>query len=226
MEFTFYGHSCFSVRTAGKTLLFDPFISGNPLANKVIDIDAIQADYILVSHGHMDHLADVVRIATNTGATVIGAYEVVGWAQKQGVEHAHPMNFGPFRFDFGQLRFLPAVHSSSLPDGSYGGNPGGFFVRNEEDCFYYTGDTCLTMDMSLLPRYGKLDVAIMPIGGNYTMDIDDAVMAAEMVGCDKVIGVHFDTFADIRIDHEGAKEKFKATGKELILPIIGDTITL
>jgi L-ascorbate metabolism protein UlaG (beta-lactamase superfamily) len=225
MKFTFYGHACFSVETAGKKLLFDPFISGNELA-KDVDIKAIQADFIFVSHGHGDHVGDLVDIATRTGALVIGAYEVVNWAQKNGVKNVHPMNFGPADFDFGKLHFLPAWHSSSLPDGSYGGNPGGFLVHAAEKKFYYSGDTCLMMDMQLIPRYAKLDFAILPVGGNFTMNADDAIIAAGFIQCDKIIGIHFDTFGYIKIDHEQAKEKFKAAGKELILPAIGESIEL
>ena len=225
MQFTFYGHSCFAVEVAGKKLLFDPFISGNPLA-KDVDINAIEADYILVSHGHGDHVADLVSIAKRTGATIIAVYEVAEWAQKQGCEKTHGMNFGSFYFEFGEVRMVPAAHSSGLPDGSYGGNPGGFVVKTKEGSFYYTGDTCLTMDMQLIHRYAKLDLAIMPIGGNFTMNAEDAVMAAEFVQCRKIIGVHFDSFPPIKIDHEKTKTQFNAAGLQLILPEIGKTITV
>lgn len=226
MKFTFYGHSCFAIETGGKKLLFDPFISPNELANGIVDIEKIEADYILVSHGHGDHVADLVAIAKRTGAKVIAAYEVITWAQKQGIENVHPMNFGSAHFEFGKLHFLPAAHSSAMPDGSYGGNPGGFLVHGAEKKFYYSGDTCLTMDMQLLPRYAKLDFAILPIGGNFTMDVDDAVIAADFIECDKIVGVHFDTFGYIKIDHDKAKETFKAAGKELILPSIGQSFEL
>jgi L-ascorbate metabolism protein UlaG (beta-lactamase superfamily) len=225
MKFTYYGHACFGIETGGKKLLFDPFITGNELA-KNIDVNKIEADYLLASHGHGDHVADLVAIAARTGATLISSFEVVNWAQNNGVKNAHPMNFGPAIFDFGKLHFLPAWHSSSMPDGSYGGNPGGFLVHGQERKFYYSGDTCLMMDMKLLPRYAKLDFAILPVGGNFTMDPDDALIAADFIECNKIIGVHFDTFGYIKIDHKKAKEKFKAAGKELILPQIGETITL
>jgi len=225
MKFTYYGHSCFAIVTGGKKLLFDPFITGNELA-KDVDINKIEADYILVSHGHGDHIADLVSIAKRTGATVIAAYEITNWAQKQGIEKVHPMNFGPFNFEFGKLRFVPAAHSSGLPDGSYGGNPGGFVIQNTDGNFYYTGDTCLTMDMQLIKRYGKLDFVIMQIGGNFTMDADDAIAASDFVQCNRVVGVHFDTFGYIVIDHKATIDKFKQAGKELILPKIGEMINL
>lgn len=225
MKFTYYGHSCFLIETGGKKLLFDPFISGNELAAG-IDVDSIEADYILASHGHADHVADLVSIAKRTGAQVIGNWEVVVWAQQQGITNVHPMNFGPARFSFGKMHYLPAAHSSSLPDGSYGGNPGGFLFHDTEKKFYYAGDTCLTMDMQLVPRYATLDFALLPIGGNFTMDADDALIAAGFIGCNKIIGVHFDTFGYIRIDHDAVKEKFRTAGKELILPGIGETIEL
>ncbi len=225
MKFTFYGHACFSIETGGKKILFDPFITGNELA-KDIDINSIKADYILVSHGHGDHVGDLIAIAKNTGAMVIAAYEIVGWVQEQGIQNVHPMNFGPYSFEFGKLRFVPASHSSALPDGRYGGNPGGFLIEGAEGNFYYSGDTCPMMDMQLIPRYAKLDLAILPVGGNFTMDTDDALIAAEFIQCKKIIGVHFDTFGYIKIDHQKTIEKFKSAGRELILPKIGETITL
>jgi len=226
MKFTYYGHACFAIETCGKKLLFDPFITGNELA-KDVDVNSIEADYILVSHGHGDHVGDLVSIAKRTGATVIAAFEVVTWAQNQGVENVHPMNFGSYKFDFGMLKFLPAWHSSAMPDGSYGGNPAGFVIKTAEGNIYYAGDTCLMLDMQLIPRYyAKLDFAILPVGGNFTMDFNDALIAADFIECDKIIGVHFDTFEVIKIDHEAAKEAFSGAGKELMLPKVGEVIEL
>lgn len=222
MNFTYYGHACFSIEIAGKHLLFDPFISGNPLA-KDIDINSIKADYILVSHGHADHVADLLTIANNTNATVICAAEIADWVNNQGYSNVHPMNFGSRDFDFGTVSFVPAAHSSGLPDGSYGGNPGGFIVRTAEKNFYYSGDTSLTMEMQLVPHYAKIDVAILPIGGNFTMDYRDAIKATEFIQCKNVIGVHFDTFGYIVIDHTKVTKAFDAAGIQLTLPIIGAT---
>lgn len=223
MQFSFYGHSCFSIVAAGKKLLFDPFITGNELA-KDIDINTIEADYILISHGHGDHVGDLVTIAKRTGATIIGAYEVVNWAAQQGCDKGHGMNFGPFDFEFGQVRFVPAWHSSGMPDGAYGGNPGGFVIKTNEESFYYAGDTCLMMDMQLIPRYASIDFAILPIGGNFTMNVDDAVIASDFIKCKKIIGVHFDTFGYIKIDHQKAIDSFQKAGLSLTLPEIGKTI--
>lgn len=223
MKFTFYGQACFAVETGGKKLLFDPFITGNELA-KHIDVNAIEADYILISHGHSDHIADLVPIAKRTGAKVIGGVEVIDWLQAQGLSNVHPMNFGSYHFDFGRVSFVPAWHSSSLPDGSYGGNPGGFVVQAQEGNFYFSGDTCLMLDMQLIPHYAKVGFAVLPIGGNFTMDAVDAVKAAEFIQCRKIIGVHYDTFGYIKIDKDAARKVFEEAGCELLLPGIGETI--
>lgn len=225
MNFTFYGHSCFSIEVGGKKLLFDPFITGNELA-KDIDINSVEADFILLSHGHGDHVGDLVSIAKRTGAQVIGMYETIAWAQAQGVENCHGMNYGAFDFPFGNARLVPAWHSSGLPDGSYGGNPGGWLVKTAEGNFYFAGDTCLSMEMQLIPRYAKVDFAILPIGGNFTMNVEDAVIAAEFIQCNKIVGVHFDTFGYIKIDHDTARKTFSGAGLDLVLPAIGETISL
>lgn len=225
MKLTFYGHACFMVEAAGKKLLFDPFIQGNDLAQK-IDINSIEADYILISHGHGDHIADLVAIAKNTGAMVIGMLEVTNWIEKQGYDKVTGMNLGLMNTEFGSVRMVPAAHSSSLPDGSYGGNPAGFIVTTADGSFYYSGDTCLVMDMQLVPRYGKMNFAIMPVGGHFTMNVADALIAAEFAQCDKVVGVHYDTWPPIAIDKEEAKQTFSAAGRQLLLPAIGETITI
>lgn len=226
MKFTYYGHSCFQVETNGKNILFDPFITKNELA-KHIDIEQINCDYIAISHGHFDHIADAIAIAKRTNATVICAYEVYQWLEKQGLKNFRPMNpGGKWTSDFGTIKCVSAVHSSSLPDGSYGANPMGFVLKSEEGDFYYSGDTALTMDMQLIPRWAKLHFAVLPIGDNFTMDVEDAIAAADFVQCNKIIGVHYDTFGFIVIDHEAAKEKFAQAGKELILLNIGQTIEI
>ena len=227
MKLTYYGHACFSVVMGGKTLLFDPFIKYNELAKKV-NINNIQADYILLSHGHEDHVADAMEIAERTGATIVSNYEVVSWFQAKGVKNGHPMNHGgKWKFDFGTVKFVSAIHSSSLPDGSYGGNPGGFVIEGTEGSFYYSGDTALTMDMQLIPlTSGKLNFIVLPIGDNFTMGVEEAIIASDFVKCNNIVGVHYDTFGYIKINHDEAKEKFKTKGKELLLLDIGQTIEL
>ena len=217
MKVTFYGHACFAVQIKNRTLLFDPFITPNELARS-IDAKKVPADFILISHGHEDHLADAVSIAKRTGATVIANYEVATWCGKQGAPKVHPMNHGGgMKFDFGSARLVNAIHSSSLPDGTYGGNPAGFVVETEEGNFYYAGDTALTMDMKLIGESTKLKFAALPVGGNFTMGAEEAIKAADFVNCNEVLGLHFDTFPPIKIDHKATTEKFSARGKRLYL---------
>jgi L-ascorbate metabolism protein UlaG (beta-lactamase superfamily) len=226
MQFTYYGHACFAVETGGQTLLFDPFITLNPLA-KSIDASKVRADVILVSHGHNDHLADAVAIAQRTGAPVVAPYEVGNWLENQGIDNVQSINPGGTpEFKFGRVKMTAAIHSSSLPDGSYGGNPTGFLVMTNEGNFYYAGDTALTYDMKLVREWTKLDFAVLPIGGYFTMGIDDAIRAADFVGATKIIGVHYDTFPPIQIDHDEAQGRARQAGKELLLLKVGETIEL
>ena len=225
-ELKYYGHSCFELRTAGKSIIFDPFISPNPLAAG-IDIQALKPDFMLISHGHSDHIADAVQIARQSGCLVIGVWEVTEWFKAQGIDNVHPMNIGGARnFDFGRVKLVNAVHSSSFPDGSYAGNPCGFLVMNEELNFYYSGDTALHRDMKLIPEFAALDAACLCIGDNFTMGVDDALLASEFIRCDEIVGMHFDTFGYITIDHSAAQHAFRDKGKRLTLPAIGETITI
>jgi L-ascorbate metabolism protein UlaG (beta-lactamase superfamily) len=226
MQLTFYGHASFSIEVTGKTILFDPFISPNPAA-KNIDIHSLKADYIFLSHGHGDHIADAVAIAKNTGATCVCSAEVAGWLNKNGIETAHGMNHGGFiNFDFGRVKGVNAIHSSSFPDGSYAGNPLGFVFNTGEADFYYSGDTALTMDMQLVPLWANLKFAVLPIGGNFTMDVQDAIKAAEFIKCNTIVGVHYNTFPPIEIDTAAAVKAFEKSGKKLHLLNIGDSIDL
>jgi len=223
MKVIYYGHACFSVAVGGKTLLFDPFITGNPLA-KAIDVKSVPADFILVSHGHDDHVDDAVAIAKRTHALVIANFEVANWLEQQGAPRVHALNHGGgYSFDFGRAKLVNAIHSSTMPDGTYGGNPGGFVVETAEGNFYYCGDTALTLDMKLIGESTRLKFAALCIGDNYTMGPDDAVKAAEFVRCNEILGVHYDTFPPIKLDHAAAREKFKAAGKNLYLLRIGGT---
>lgn len=225
MKYTYYGQSCFLLEADGKKFLFDPFITHNPLA-KGIDINSIEADFILVSHGHADHITDLPEIAKRTNAHVIAIVEVADWIKKHDVKHVTDVNFGKSKFDFGTLRTVWAVHSSSNPDGSYGGNPAGFVLELEGKSIYYAGDTALTWEMKILADLYNLDYAILPIGGHYTMDVDDALVATKYLECNKVIGVHYNTFPPIQIDTKEAQAKFNRENKTLLLPAIGESIEL
>jgi L-ascorbate metabolism protein UlaG (beta-lactamase superfamily) len=229
MRITYYGHACFFVEIGNKKLLFDPFISHNPLTKVAkVDISKINPDYILLSHGHEDHLSDAFEIAIQSDAQIIAVYEVQQWFEKQGIP-GHGMNTGgKWKFDFGTVKLVNAVHSSMLPDGSYGGNPVGFVVTNDhEGTFYFAGDTALTMDMKLIPLIcPKLDFAILPIGDNFTMGYDDAVIASNFIQCNTIIGCHYDTFPPVKLDHSAAKKAFSRAGKNLFLPEIAMTFNI
>jgi L-ascorbate metabolism protein UlaG (beta-lactamase superfamily) len=225
MKYTYYGQSCFLLETNSVKLLFDPFISSNPLA-KHIDTSKIEADYILVSHGHGDHIGDLITLAKQTKAKIIAMPEITDWLAKQGIENNHSMNFGKYKFDFGTVRMVWATHSAGLPDGGYGGNPAGFVLEVDDKQIYFAGDTGLTLEMKLLADLYHLDYAILPIGGNYTMDVDDAVIASNYIDCNKVIGIHYNTFPVIEVDSNFAIESFKRAQKILLLPAIGETISL
>jgi len=225
MKITFYGHASLGIEVNGIHILVDPFISANPNASH-IDINTLQADYILVTHAHQDHILDVETIAKRTNAVVVSNYEIAMHYNTLGLEH-HPMNHGGrWKFDFGTVKYVNAIHTSSFPDGSYGGQPGGFVIEGEHKNIYIAGDTALTMDMKLIPMQTKLDLAILPIGDNFTMGIDDAILASDFIACDKILGYHYDTFGYIEIDHEEAKRKFYIKDKDLMLLEIGESLEL
>ena len=226
MKITYFGHSCFLVEAGGKRLLFDPFVSGNPLAAQ-INVNSIHCDYILLTHAHSDHIADVEAVMRqNPEALIVGIWEIHAHYSAKGFS-THPMNKGGWwSFDFGRVKMVNAVHSSSFPDGSYGGEPAGFVVDTADGAFYMAGDTALTLDMKLIPMIGPaLKLAFLPIGSNFTMDYRDAVLASEFIGCERIIGCHYDTFGFIKIDHAKASAAFAEKGKELILMTIGETRT-
>ncbi|RBP32853.1 L-ascorbate metabolism protein UlaG (beta-lactamase superfamily) [Oceanihabitans sediminis] len=225
MKITFYGHASLGIQIEDIHILVDPFITGNPKASH-INIDDLKADYILLTHAHQDHILDVEAIAKRTDAVIVSNFEIVSHFQALGLE-AHPMNHGgSWDFEFGSLKYVNAIHTSSFPDGKYGGQPGGFVIEGEHKNIYIAGDTALTYDMKLIPMQTNLDLAILPIGDNFTMGIKDAIIASDFVQCDKVLGYHFDTFGYIEIDHEMAKRMFFNKDKDLMLLEIGESIEL
>jgi L-ascorbate metabolism protein UlaG (beta-lactamase superfamily) len=225
MKVTYYGQSTIEIEANGKKLLFDPFITYNELA-KDIDVTSLKPDYILVSHGHGDHIADLVTVQKQSGAKVICIAEIAGWLGNQGIDNVHGMNIGGgFNFDFGRVKMVNAVHSSALPDGSNGGNPAGFVIYAEGKAIYFAGDTALTYDMKLLEDE-NLNWAFLPLGDNYTMGADDAIKASAFINCKNIIGIHYDSFPVIKIDKGEVAEKFLKAGLNLKLPAIGETLEL
>ncbi|MEI6593915.1 MAG: metal-dependent hydrolase [Bacteroidota bacterium] len=228
MEFKYLGHACFQATIGGKNIVFDPFIRGNDLAIAAgINIDDVKADYILVSHGHSDHVDDLLYLAEKTNATIISSWEICQWVVKQGYSNIHPLNVGGTKLvEFGSVKMTYALHSSSFSDGSYAGIPGGFLITGEGKTIYYAGDTALNSDMKLIGEYNNIDHAILPIGGNFTMDANDASIAADFLKCKNIIAMHFDTYGFIKIDHNLVKQIFTQSGKNLHILKIGESIAI
>ena len=225
MKVTYLGHACVNIQIEGAHFLVDPFISANPLAGH-IDINSIEATYILLTHAHADHILDAEAIAKRTGAPLITNPEILDHYRKLGLD-GHDMNIGgSHRFLDGKvkIKMVKAVHSSSFPDGSYGGNPAGFLINYKDQTIYISGDTALTMDMKIIPHQYKVDLAILPIGNNYTMGVRDALTDAKFVETNNVLGVHYDTFDVIKIDKEASKRKFSDAHKRLHLLEIGNSL--
>ena len=206
--------------------MIDPFISPNPLA-KHINLDSLKADYILLSHGHEDHIADAMYLAQKNNAIIVSNYEIVSWFELKGHKLGHPMNIGGKK-DFGtfSVKSINAIHSSVLPDGSNGGNPGGFLIKTKGKCLYYSGDTALNSDMKLLGEFENIDVAILAIADNFTIGIEDASIAAQFINCNKIIGMHFNTFPYIEIDTKYAVNYFGEREQELIIMELGGNLNI
>jgi len=206
-KITWLGHSTFQIRTAGKTILLDPFFTGNPSAS--ISATAAVADVIIVSHGHGDHVGDTVKIAKRTNALVIANFEIIDWLGKKGIENVHPQHIGgAHQYDFGIVKLTIAHHGSMLPDGSNGGNPCGILLKLAEGTIYFAADTGLFYDMTLIGEEG-IDLAILPIGDNYTMGPDDAVKATKMIAPKRVIPMHYNTWPLIEQDAAAWAEQIR-----------------
>lgn len=226
MKITFLGHASLLIEAKNISILIDPFITGNEKASGKIKIQDLNPDYILITHAHQDHVLDVETIAKSSGAVIVSNYEIAMYYEAKGLK-VHPMNHGGnWKFDFGNLKYVNAIHTSSFADGTYGGEPGGFVLSTEDKHIYIAGDTALTMDMKLIPISTSLNLAVLPIGDNFTMGIDDAVLASNFIECDTILGYHYDTFGYIEIDHNLAIEKFSNAGKRLHLLDIGASMTI
>lgn len=221
MKVQFLGHASFLINLNGTNLIIDPFISGGP-GKEIVDIDQLSSDYVLITHGHGDHLEDAEAIAKRTGSTIVSNFEIVTWFEKLGIK-GHSLNHGgKHKFDFGTIKYVNATHSSSMPDGSYAGNPGGFVIWDDNQCIYIAGDTGLNMDMKLIPMLcPKLDLAIFPIGDNFTMGYEEAILASDFVECNNIIACHYDSMELIKVDKEKITKAFDEKGKVIHFLDIG-----
>ncbi|WP_298881198.1 metal-dependent hydrolase [uncultured Polaribacter sp.] len=225
MKIQYLGHSCFLIDINGTSILVDPFITGNSLASH-IDISTLKVDFILVTHAHQDHVLDVEVIAERTKAVVVSNYEIAMYYGAKDLNVFALNHGGTFVSENFSAKYVNAIHTSSFADGTYGGEPGGFVISSKEKNVYIAGDTAVTMDMKLIPMSVKLDVVILPIGDTFTMGVDDAIIASNLVECNKVIGCHYNTFPPIEIDVNEAKAKFNSKNKELVLLEIGENLSV
>lgn len=217
---TWHGHGTFSLDINGQKVVVDPFFAGNNPAAQV-NAGEIEADFILQTHGHGDHIADTVGLATRTGALVIGNFEICNWINSQGHDNTHAMNTGGgYSFPFGHVKMTPALHSSGLPDGTYGGDPAGYVLTVDDKKIYFAGDTALFSDMALIGRAASLDLAIVPIGDNYTMGPDDAVLALDYLKPKAVIPCHYNTWPLIEQDPQAWAER--VAGETDVQPVVLD----
>jgi L-ascorbate metabolism protein UlaG (beta-lactamase superfamily) len=224
LKLTYHGHSCFELEAEGKRIIVDPFITGNQHAK--IKPSDVKVDAVLVSHGHGDHIGDAEEIAKNNGCQIVANFEISNYLADKGLE-THAMHIGgAHTFEWGRVKLVPALHGSSMPDGSYGGQPAGFLIWMGGKAVYYAGDTAVHSDMALYGRLNPIDLALLPIGDNFTMGIDDAVEAAVMCKAKAVMPIHYDTFPVIPADPREFAKKAEARGVPTRVVGFGETITV
>ncbi len=223
VEVRFLGHAATWIRSEGVNVLIDPFLEGNPLA--ALGPDEVEADFILLTHAHGDHWGDTVKIAKRTGAKVVSTFEIATYAAKAGVE-TWAMNIGgQLELPGGRVKFYPAWHSSSFPDGTYGGMPMGVLVELEGKRVYHAGDTALFSDLRLVGEEG-VHLALLPIGDTFTMGPDDALKAAELIRPQGVVPIHYNTFPPIEQDGEAFAERARALGFDAFALKPGESLQL
>lgn len=228
MIIKYLGHAGFWIKSGNTHFIVDPFITGMPYESK-IDKDQLPCDYLLLTHAHQDHVLDAPVILEKTNATLVANYEIATYFQKKyNIIKTVGMNIGgKLSFDNGFIKMVSAIHSSSFADGTYGGIAAGFLFESANHALYFAGDTALHHDMKMIPEFTtKSIISILPIGGLFTMDMDDALKAALMTSSSRVIGCHFDTFPPIGIDHQKAISLFKTAGIDLILMSPGENIEI
>ncbi len=223
MEVRFLGHACFTLSDGDTTVLIDPFLSGNPKA--AIAAEDIPATSILLTHGHGDHYGDIVAIAKRTGATVVAITEIAGELDQEGLEVRDTNLGGTAKFDWGTVKLVPALHTSTTPRGTVSA-PAGLLIQFADTVVYHLGDTALFSDLQLVGKRAPIDIALMCIGGHYTMDRTDAVDAASLVGAKTVIPCHYNTFPPIETDAQAFKSDVEsATGSNVVILESGETHT-
>lgn len=222
---TYFGHATWGLETNGVRILMDPFFTGNPQAP--VTAGEVAPSFIILTHAHGDHYGDTVEIAKRTGATLISNFEIVSYCQKQGVANAHPLHLGGgYAFPFGRVKLTVAHHGSSFPDGAYGGNPAGVLLEIEGKRVYNAGDTALFSDMTLIGAAG-LDVALLPIGDNFTMGPEDAAQAAKFLHARTVVPMHYNTWPVIEQDPEAFKRRVEtSTDTRVVILRPGETFTV
>jgi L-ascorbate metabolism protein UlaG (beta-lactamase superfamily) len=237
MEIRFHGHSCFELIEGETRVLVDPFLKpNNPAA--VLTGEEVEPTQIAISHGHVDHMADAVGVATRSGAECVAIVEIANWLEEQGVENVYDPNLGgTVEFDWGWVKLVPAWHTSTIAGsseapfsptpGTVTGTPAGLLIHIGGKTIYHAGDTCLFGDMKLIAERNPVDIALLPIGGHYTMDRHDAVVAVEFIGAGTVIPMHYDTFPPIATDSDAFKSDVESkTSSQVVLLKPGETHTV